>query len=117
MSTGPQKGDFDLARDEVLGGARDRQPEEREDGSDLDGSGFARRIPGDVAVAPHSEVGVARVEPDDGRVGRERLLLGGGVGHGVGRCVRRCNLSLFRLFRRWNVTQRAHERGNGHDTG
>ena len=61
----PQKGDFDLARDEVLGRARDRQPEEGEDGSDLDGSGFARRIPGDVAVAPHSEVGVARVEPDD----------------------------------------------------
>ena len=76
VDRGPHEGDFHLARDEVLGRARDRQPEEGEDGSDLDGSGFPRRIPGDVPVLPHREVGVARVEPDDGRVGRERLPFG-----------------------------------------
>lgn len=47
------------------------------------GPGSRGRIPGDVTVVPHREVGVARVEPDDGRVGRERLPLGNGVRRGV----------------------------------
>ena len=119
VDRGPHKGDFDLARDEILGRARDRQPEEGQDGSDLDGSGFPRRIPGDVAVLPHLEVGVARIEPDDG-VGGGRLLFGGGhgVGCGVGRRIRRCDLGGFR---RWDLAgrqqQAAQEDGGGGEAG
>lgn len=66
----------------------------------LDRSGFPGRVPGDVAALRHGEVRVARVEPADGRVGRERLPLGDGVGgglrNGVGRRLRGCDFSLVR---------------------
>ena len=123
----PHEGDLDLARDEILDRARDRQPEEREHGSDLDRSGFAGRSPGDVAIAPDREVGVARVEADDGGVGGEGLPLGvggawGSVGRGVGDGVgRRTRGRDFRRFPRRRLAgrqqQEAREESGGGRAG
>lgn len=55
------------------------------------GPGSRGRIPGDVTVVPHREVGVARVQPDDGgeSAGRSSRWGDGGGGHGVGRRLRK----------------------------
>ena len=69
-----------------------------------------------------ARLGSLRVEPDDRRVGRDRLPLGDGVGRGVrdgvGRRIRSCDVSLFR---RWDLAgyqqQAAQEERGGRRAG